>query len=51
VIYMAPSLLGDQAAGLVDLGEISIMSDKVSLKFSDVRVVGQDIRLTALVED
>jgi len=51
VIYMAPSLLGDQAAGLVDLGEISIMSDKVSLKFSDVRVVGQDIRLTAQVED
>ena len=47
VIYMAPSLLGDKAQGLFDLGEISIMSDKVQLSITDVRMIGADIKLTA----
>ena len=47
VIYMAPSLLGNQARGLFDLGEISIMSDKVQLRVTDVRSIGDDIRITA----
>ena len=51
VVYMAPSLLGSQARGLVDISELSIMSDKVSLDITDVRTIGPDIRLTARVED
>jgi len=47
VVYMAPSLLGDQAKGLFDLGEISIMSDKFQLDIRDVRCVGNDIKITA----
>ncbi len=47
VLYMAPDLLGDQAQGLFDLGEISIMSDKFQLSIIDVRMIGRDIKLTA----
>lgn len=50
VVYMAPSLLGNRSAGLFDLGEISIMSDRVELAISDVRSVGQDLKITAVVE-
>lgn len=50
VIYMAPSLLGDHAKGLFDLGEISIISDKIQLSISDVRCVGDDIKIVAKPE-
>lgn len=50
VIYMAPSLLGNQATGLFELGEISIMSDKVKLSIQDVRAVGEDIKIIARPE-
>ena len=47
VLYMAPDLLGTQAQGLFDLGEISVMSDKIQLSISDVRMIGRDIKLIA----
>jgi diaminohydroxyphosphoribosylaminopyrimidine deaminase/5-amino-6-(5-phosphoribosylamino)uracil reductase len=47
VLYMAPDLLGNQARGLFDLGEISIMSDKLQLSIDDVRMIGRDIKFTA----
>ncbi len=47
VLYIAPDLLGDQAQGLFDLGEISIMSDKIQLSIIDVRMIGRDIKITA----
>ena len=50
VLYMAPSLLGTQSRGLFDLGEISIMSDKLNLKIADVRRIGDDIKITAIPE-
>lgn len=50
VMYMAPSLLGNQASGLFDLGEISIMSDRVALKIQDVRIIGEDLKLTLIAE-
>lgn len=50
IMYMAPSLLGNQASGMFDLGEISIMSDRVQLSVQDVRAVGQDIKITAKPE-
>ncbi len=50
VLYMAPSLLGTQSRGLFDLGEISIMSDKLNLKIEDVRRIGDDIKITAIPE-
>ncbi|MDJ0833740.1 MAG: bifunctional diaminohydroxyphosphoribosylaminopyrimidine deaminase/5-amino-6-(5-phosphoribosylamino)uracil reductase RibD [Gammaproteobacteria bacterium] len=50
IIYIAPSLLGDQARGLFDLGEISIMSDKIQLSIDDVRRIGDDLKITATLE-
>ena len=47
VVFMAPCLLGDQAKGLFDLGEISIMSDRLELEIKDVRQVGNDMKLIA----
>lgn len=50
VIYMAPSLLGNQAKGLFDLGEIRIISDRIQLSISDVRTIGNDIKIIARPE-
>jgi diaminohydroxyphosphoribosylaminopyrimidine deaminase/5-amino-6-(5-phosphoribosylamino)uracil reductase len=50
VVYQAPKLLGSAARGLVDLGEISIMSDTIQLNLRDVRNIGDDIRITAAPE-
>jgi diaminohydroxyphosphoribosylaminopyrimidine deaminase/5-amino-6-(5-phosphoribosylamino)uracil reductase len=46
VIYMAPSVLGDLGRGLFSLPNQQTMSDKLTLKFRDVRSVGPDLRLT-----
>ena len=45
VIYMAPLLMGDTARGLVELPEISKMSDVSHPKIIDVRAVGKDWRI------
>ena len=50
VLYMAPSLLGTNARGLFDLGEISIMSDQIKLSLIDVTSFGNDIRIIAKPE-
>jgi diaminohydroxyphosphoribosylaminopyrimidine deaminase/5-amino-6-(5-phosphoribosylamino)uracil reductase len=50
IIYMAPDLMGDQAQGLFDLGEISIMSDRIQLSISDVRMIGRDLKIWAKPE-
>ncbi len=50
ILYVAPDLLGNQARGLFELGEISIMSDKLSLKIEDLRMIGRDIKITAKPE-
>jgi len=46
IIYMAPTLMGSQARGLLDL-PIETMADKRPLKITDVRAVGDDWRITA----
>ena len=50
ILYLAPSLLGNQSRGLFELGEISIMSDKLNLSIEDIRRVGDDIRISAKPE-
>jgi diaminohydroxyphosphoribosylaminopyrimidine deaminase/5-amino-6-(5-phosphoribosylamino)uracil reductase len=50
ILYVAPDLLGNQARGLFELGEISIMSDKLSLSIEDLRMIGRDIKITAKPE-
>ncbi|MDX1803662.1 MAG: bifunctional diaminohydroxyphosphoribosylaminopyrimidine deaminase/5-amino-6-(5-phosphoribosylamino)uracil reductase RibD [Alcanivorax sp.] len=50
LVYMAPVLLGSSARPLLGLPQLTSMTHKVSLKWQDVRQVGEDLRLT-LVPD
>ena len=46
IVYMAPKLLGNAARGLCELPGLEQLADAPDLKFSDVRMVGADLRLT-----
>ena len=49
VLYLAPVLMGDVARGLFALPELRQMDQRKTLTVQDVRLVGQDIRVTARV--
>ncbi len=49
IFYIAPSIFGDTARGLFALPELTNLQDKIALKFTDVRMVGPDLRITANV--
>ena len=49
VIYLAPSILGNDARGMFALPELLNLRDKVALTISDVRQVGADLKITARV--
>jgi len=46
IIYMAPTLMGNRARGLLDL-PIEAMADNRPLKITDMRAIGDDWRITA----
>jgi diaminohydroxyphosphoribosylaminopyrimidine deaminase/5-amino-6-(5-phosphoribosylamino)uracil reductase len=50
VLYLAPQLLGDGARGMVQLGELITLEERVDLAWQDVRRVGNDLRITARVK-
>lgn len=50
IIYMAPKILGSSAKGMADIGAIDIMDEHISLEYKDVRHVGDDIKITALIK-
>lgn len=47
VIYMAPKIMGNDAKGLFNLPELQQMKDKINLEIKDIRVIGDDWRITA----
>jgi len=47
LVYMAPVLMGSAARPLFDL-PLGNMSDRIPLTMTDVRRIGQDLRLTAV---
>lgn len=47
VIYLAPHLLGDAARALFHLPGLDNMAQRIELAIQEVRVVGQDWRITA----
>lgn len=47
VFYLAPCLIGDDAAGLFSLPALTTLADKRTLKILDLRQIGADIRLIA----
>lgn len=50
VIYMAPKLLGSQARGLFEIGELTDMDSSVNLQLKQLSVVGEDLRLHLIPE-
>jgi diaminohydroxyphosphoribosylaminopyrimidine deaminase/5-amino-6-(5-phosphoribosylamino)uracil reductase len=49
VVYLAPHLLGSGARGMFNLPGFETMRDRIALQVQDVRAVGEDWRITALV--
>lgn len=47
VVYTAPSLLGDEARGLVHLANVAKLAQRLPLRFTDARMIGADLRITA----
>ncbi len=46
VVYMAPTIMGDMARGLFHLPQLNEMKDRLYFTTTDVRCVGNDIRLS-----
>ena len=46
IVYLAPKLLGHEGRGLCQLPGLSQLADAPAFRFSDVRQVGDDLRLT-----
>lgn len=47
LLYLAPCLLGHHAAGLFNLPELTTLAGKQAVRISDLRQVGNDIRIVA----
>jgi diaminohydroxyphosphoribosylaminopyrimidine deaminase/5-amino-6-(5-phosphoribosylamino)uracil reductase len=48
VLYLAPHLMGDAARGLFTLPGLEKMAERVQLRITEVRRVGDDLRLRAV---
>ncbi|MDR2837525.1 MAG: bifunctional diaminohydroxyphosphoribosylaminopyrimidine deaminase/5-amino-6-(5-phosphoribosylamino)uracil reductase RibD [Azonexus sp.] len=51
LLYLAPCLVGHQAAGLFNLPELTNLDSKRRLQIRDLRQIGPDIRLLARLRD
>jgi diaminohydroxyphosphoribosylaminopyrimidine deaminase/5-amino-6-(5-phosphoribosylamino)uracil reductase len=49
LLYIAPQLLGDISRGMVQLGELTSLDQRINLKWQDLRRVGSDLRVIAKV--
>ena len=48
IIYMAPKLMGNDARSLLNVPEIAKIDDILQLRIADVRLIGQDMRVTVV---
>lgn len=48
IIYMAPTLMGNNARGLFNLPELQMMDQRLHVDIKDIRAVGCDWRITAI---
>jgi diaminohydroxyphosphoribosylaminopyrimidine deaminase/5-amino-6-(5-phosphoribosylamino)uracil reductase len=51
VVYMAPHLMGDAARGLFSLPGLERMAQRINLRVTDIRAVGDDWRITSTVSN
>jgi len=49
VVYLAPKCLGNDAVGMFDLSFVSTLDQHIALDITDIRRIGPDLRLTALI--
>jgi diaminohydroxyphosphoribosylaminopyrimidine deaminase/5-amino-6-(5-phosphoribosylamino)uracil reductase len=49
LLYLAPCLIGDAARGMFDWPELTSLDDKQGLSVSDLRLVGEDLRVLARI--
>lgn len=49
ITYIAPKLMGDASKGSINLGVIEDMRDCPGLEFTDIRNVGEDLRITSKI--
>jgi len=47
VIYLAPCLLGADARPLLEIAPLSALEQRLTLKFTEVTMIGSDLRITA----
>jgi len=47
LIYLAPHILGDAARGMLDLGELTEMNQRLQLSVLETRMFGADLRILA----
>ena len=47
LLYLAPHLLGDCGRGMLDLGELTQMNQRLELDIRDTRLFGPDLRILA----
>ncbi len=45
VVYLAPSLLGDEGKGLFHLPAVQTLADRIELEFKEIRRIGPDLRI------
>jgi diaminohydroxyphosphoribosylaminopyrimidine deaminase/5-amino-6-(5-phosphoribosylamino)uracil reductase len=50
LVYLAPSLLGDSAQGMVNLPEMKALDERVALEFGRIERIGSDLRILARVK-
>jgi len=50
VVYIAPHLMGGHAKGMFEMPGLQEMQDRIDLDFQDIRMVGNDLRITAFVQ-
>ncbi|HXF16901.1 MAG TPA: bifunctional diaminohydroxyphosphoribosylaminopyrimidine deaminase/5-amino-6-(5-phosphoribosylamino)uracil reductase RibD [Burkholderiales bacterium] len=50
LIYMAPHMLGHAARGMLDLGELEHMKQRLNLLVRDTRSFGDDVRILARIK-
>ena len=51
VLYLAPTLLGQGTRGITALGPLDTLAQKQDLTITDSRSVGNDLRITALLNN
>jgi len=49
ILYLAPHLMGGEARGLFRLRGLARMEDRIALEICDLRMVGPDLRITAMI--